>query len=115
VQRWPDAETNLKKSLEYVHFCGFDPAIEANYRMGLHPEECRSLLTLAHLLWKRGEDGASLGRRCLDVLRMAPLIEPATRVRWLAKVEVNLDCDCRSAEAIEARVLKQIGNGWVSR
>jgi hypothetical protein len=72
-------------------------------REAQHPEECRSLLTLARLLWKRGEDGASLWRRSLDVLRTAPLIEPATRARWLAKVEVKLDRDGRSAEATEAR------------
>ena len=68
-----------------------------------NPEECRSLLTLARLRWKRGEDGATLWRQALDTMRGAPLIEPATRARWLEQVASTLTRAGRPAESEQAR------------
>jgi tetratricopeptide (TPR) repeat protein len=68
-----------------------------------HPEECRSLLILARLVWKHGADGGSMWCRALEIIRNAPLIQPATRARWLEQVAAKLIQDGRPAEAAEAR------------
>jgi len=72
-------------------------------REAANPEECRFLLTLARLRWKRGEDGTTLWRHALETMRSAPLIEPATRARWLEQVASTLSRAGRPAEAEEAR------------
>ncbi len=68
-----------------------------------HPEQCRSLLTLARLRWKRGEDGGALWHQVLELMRTAPLIEPATRARWFEQTAAKLSQIGRPAEAAQAR------------
>ena len=68
-----------------------------------HPEESRAQLALARLAWKRGADGTTPWRHALETMRCAPLIEPATRARWLEQVASTLSRDGRFAEAEEAR------------
>jgi len=68
-----------------------------------NPEQCRSLLVLACLYWKRGQDGGALWRQALEVMRTAPLIEPATRARWFQQTAAKLTQIGHPAEAGEAR------------
>jgi len=66
-------------------------------------EECRSLITLARLHWKGLGDGAPLWRRALEIMQTAPLVEPATRARWLEQVADKFTRAGRRVEAEEAR------------
>jgi len=68
-----------------------------------HPDQSDALLVLARLDWKRGLDGSAFWRGALEAIHTAPLMEPATRARWLQQTAAKLTRDGHFAEAEEAR------------